>query len=163
MAKKIPNIKSVNIKKQKYLTQYLIKRSFTLKDLKCEVILMVCDMLIDNYILADDKEASEVLIEGFTQTDRSIISETMKDLQKDIIENILTIDKIQAIINSQNNDINRLYQARLVDCVQYFYNLCVNHLQHLVISNSADEDRIKWIPDLLCIYLIQDMKENNYY
>ena len=162
MSKKIPNIKSVNIKKQKYLTQYLIKRSFTLKDLKCEVILMVCDMLIDNYILADDKEASEVLIEGFTQTDRSIISETMKDLQKDIIENILTIDKIQAIINSQNNDINRLYQARLVDCVQYFYNLCVNHLQHLVISNSADEDRIKWIPDLLCIYLIQDMKEKDY-
>ena len=162
MAKKLPKIKSSNILKQKYLTQYLIQRSFTLKDLKCEVILMVCDMLIDNYILADDKEASEVLIEGFTQTDRSIISETMKDLQKDIIENILTIDKIQAIINSQNNDINRLYQARLVDCVQYFYNLCVNHLQHLVISNSADEDRIKWIPDLLCIYLIQDMKEKDY-
>ena len=51
MAKKLPKIKSSNILKQKYLTQYLIQRSFTLKDLKCEVILMVCDMLIDNYKL----------------------------------------------------------------------------------------------------------------
>lgn len=102
MAKKLPKIKSSNILKQKYLTQYLIQRSFTLKDLKCEVILMVCDMLIDNYKLADDKEISEVLIEGFTQTEQGIISETMKDLQKDIQENILTIEKIQVIINSQN-------------------------------------------------------------
>ena len=163
MAKKLPKIKSSNILKQKYLTQYLIQRSFTLKDLKCEVILMVCDMLIDNYKLADDKEISEVLIEGFTQTEQGIISETMKDLQKDIQENILTIEKIQVIINSQNKDINQLNHARLVDCVQYFYNLCVNHMQNLVISNSVDENKIKWIPDLLCIYLIQDMKENNYY
>lgn len=119
-------------------------------------------MLIDNYIIADDKDTSEVLIDGFTQTERSIISETMKDLQNDIHKNILTIDRIQTIINSQNKDKNSLTHARLVDCVQYFYNLCVNQMQHLVISNSTDENKIKWIPDLICIYLIQDMKEKDY-
>lgn len=163
MTKKTPKIKSNNVLKQKYLKQYLTKRSFTLKDLKCEVILMVCDMLIDNYELANNEETNEVLIEGFTLREQSIISETMKNLQKDIQKNILTVDKIQIIINSQNKDIKQLNEARLVDSAQYFYNLCVNHMQYLVISNSFDENKIKWIPDLLCIYLIQDMKEKNYY
>ncbi len=162
MAKKLPKIKSNNIEKQKYLTQYLLQRSYTLKDLKCEVILMVCDMLIENYILSDDNETSEVLIDSFNQEEQSIINETMKDLQKDIHESILTIDRIQIIIDSYHKDKNSLYKAKLVAGVQYFYNLCVNHMQHLVIVNSVDENKIKWIPDLLCIYLIQDMKEKGY-
>ena len=162
--KKLNNKKIIqkDTEKQKYLKYYLIEKGYTLKDLKCEVILMICDMLIDNYIKSEYDCNNELLLDNIALSDRDLVLNTSKELQKDIQYNILTIDKIQAIINSQNNDINRLYQARLVDCVQYFYNLCVNHLQHLVISNSADEDRIKWIPDLLCIYLIQDMKEKDY-
>ena len=160
MAKKISKIKSVNIQKQKYLTQYLIRKAYTLKDLKCEVILMVCDMLIENYLI--DEDNSDVLMSGITQAERSIVNETMRNLQIDIHQNILTINKIQEIINSQKKDINSLNHARLVECVQFFYNFCVDNIQSLVISNSIQKDNIKWIPDLLCIYLIQDMKEQTY-
>ena len=99
MAKKISKIKSVNIQKQKYLTQYLIRKAYTLKDLKCEIILMVCDMLIENYLI--DEDNSDVLMSGITQAERSIVNETMRNLQIDIHQNILTINKIQEIINSQ--------------------------------------------------------------
>lgn len=156
-------IKSNNIQKQKYLIKYLIQKDYTLKDLKCEIILLVCDMLIDNYLIEENDCNREISMDYFTNSERNLIYQTMKDLQNDIHQNILTIDKIQEIINSHYKNKNSLNHARLVDSVQYFYNSCVNNIQSLLILNSINKNEIKWIPDLLCIYLIQDMKERDYF
>tara|TARA_B100001063_G_scaffold240444_1_gene265482 strand:- start:2548 stop:3228 length:681 start_codon:yes stop_codon:yes gene_type:complete len=160
--KKLPKTKSNNIQKQKYLKTYLLQKRYTLKDLKCEVILMICDMLIDNYIKAEDDGKNEKLIEELTATEKILIYTNMKNLQEDIQKNILTIDKIQYIIDNQSKDKNSLIEAKLIDSCHYFYNLCATKLKSAIISRTNNENELKWIPDLIAILLIQDMKEKGY-
>tara|TARA_B100001063_G_scaffold6947_1_gene5222 strand:+ start:2892 stop:3572 length:681 start_codon:yes stop_codon:yes gene_type:complete len=160
--KRIPKNKSNNLQKQKYLKTYLIQKNYTLKDLKCEVILIICDMLIDNYINAEDKGKNEKLVEELTVTEKKLVYTNMKNLQEDIQKNILTIDKIQYIINNQQKDNQGLMKAKLLDSTYYFYNLCATKLKSSIISRTKDEDNLKWIPDLIVISLIQDMVENGY-
>jgi hypothetical protein len=119
-------------------------------------------MLIENYLYVEDNMPSQDLESEFTSDERIIIYTTMKDLRKDIQENILTIDKIQNIMTLQNENMNTLNKARLTDSTYYFYNICINYLEFLITSNSVDKNNKMWIPDLICIYLIQDMKENTY-
>lgn len=160
--KRTPKIKINNIQKQKYLKAYLLQKRYTLKDLKCEVILMICDMLIDNYIKAEDDGKSEKLVEDLTTTEKKLIYTNMKNLQEDIQKNILTIDRIEFIINSQEKDINSLNEAKLIGSCQYFYNVCALKLKSAIFSKTHNEDDVKWIPDLIAILLIQDMKEKGY-
>ncbi len=162
MAKIAAKTKSNTIQKQKYLKTYLQQRNLTLKDLKCEIILMLCDMLIENYLYVEDNIPNQDLTSEFTTDERNITYTTMKDLKKDIQENILTIDKVQNIMILQNENENTLNKARLTDSTYYFYNICINYLEFLITSNSVDKNNKMWIPDLICIYLIQDMKENGY-
>lgn len=160
--KRISNTKSKNIHKQKYLTTYLLQKRFTLKDLKCEVILMICDMLIDNYLKSEDNGKSEKLVEELTSIEKKLVYTNMKKLQEDIQKNILTIDKIQYIVDNQLKDKNSLLEARLIDSSFYFYNLCASKLKSSIILKTSNEEDLKWIPDLIAILLIQDMKDKGY-
>ena len=110
--KRVNLSKQKDTEKQKYLKMYLIKKGHTLKDLKCEVILMICDMLIDNFIKSEEKGDNELLLENIAFSDRGLVLSTLKDLQKDIQENILTIDKVQNIINNQIKNPNNLTQSK---------------------------------------------------
>ncbi|MBU3015608.1 hypothetical protein KO488_12635 [Poseidonibacter lekithochrous] len=160
--KKTKQIKPNIIEKQKYLKTYLLQKRFTLKDLKCEVILIMCDMLIDNYLNAEESGESEELIENLSINEKNLIFNNMKSLQKDIQKSILTIDKIQYIINNQQKDKKSLSKAKLIDSSHYFYNLCAEKLKFSIIAKTNDTESLKWIPDLIVILLIQDMKERGY-
>lgn len=160
--KKTKQIKPNIIEKQKYLKTYLLQKRFTLKDLKCEVILIMCDMLIDNYLNAEENGESEELIENLSTNEKNLIFNNMKSLQKNIQESILTIDKIQYIINNQQKDRKSLLKAKLIDSSHYFYNLCAEKLKSSIIAKTNDTESLKWIPDLIVILLIQDMKEIGY-
>ena len=160
--KRVNLSKQKDTEKQKYLKMYLIKKGHTLIDLKCEVILMICDMLIDNFIKSEEKGDNELLLENIAFSDRGLVLSTLKDLQKDIQENILTIDKVQNIINNQIKNPNNLTQSKLLICLYYFYNLCADALKYSILKRN-NEDKIKWIPDLICISIIQEMIEKNYY
>lgn len=81
LAKKTAKTKANTIQKQKYLKIYLHQRNYTLKDLKCEIVLMICDMLIENYLYVEDTANAE-LISDFTSDERNTIYNTMKDLKK---------------------------------------------------------------------------------
>ena len=131
LAKKTAKTEANTIQKQKYLKTYLHQRNYTLKDLKCEIVLMICDMLIENYLYVEDTANAEELISDFTSDERNTIYNTMKDLKKDIQENILTIDKVQNIINNQIKNPNNLTQSKLLICLYYFYNLCADALIYL--------------------------------
>ena len=155
-------IKQKDTEKQKYLKFYLIEKRYTLKDLKCEVILMICDMLIDNYIKSEDDSNNELLLDNLTLSDRGLILNTLKELQKDIKYNILTIDKLQSIINKKNENKHALIQSIIVNSSYYFYNYCADNLKSSILNRTASENKIKWIPDLICFSLIQEMIERNY-
>lgn len=162
LAKKTAKTKANTIQKQKYLKTYLHQRNYTLKDLKGEIVLMICDMLLENYLYVEDTANAEELISDFTSDERNTIYNTMKDLKKDIQENILTIEKVQNIMILQNENKDTLTKARLADSTYYFYNTCINYLEFLITSTSIDKNKKMWIPDLICLYLIQDMKESGY-
>ena len=70
--KKLNNKKIIqkDTEKQKYLKYYLIEKGYTLKDLKCEVILMICDMLIDNYIKSEYDCNNELLLDNIALSKR---------------------------------------------------------------------------------------------
>ncbi|MBK6547936.1 MAG: hypothetical protein IPG15_05775 [Arcobacter sp.] len=119
-------------------------------------------MLIDNFIKSEEKGDNELLLENIAFSDRGLVLSTLKDLQKDIQENILTIDKVQNIINNQIKNPNNLTQSKLLICLYYFYNLCADALKYSILKRN-NEDKIKWIPDLICISIIQEMIEKNYY
>ena len=102
------------------------------------------------------------MLENIAFSDRGLVLSTLKELQKDIQENILTIDKVQNIINNQIKNPNNLTQSKLLICLYYFYNLCADALKYSILKRN-NEDKIKWIPDLICISIIQEMIEKNYY
>ena len=163
--KKLNNKKIIqkDTEKQKYLKYYLIEKGYTLKDLKCEVILMICDMLIDNYIKSEYDCNNELLLDNIALSDRDLVLNTSKELQKDIQYNILTIDKLQSIINAKNENKQALIRSILVNSSYYFYNYCAENLKSSVLMKTTNENKIKWIPDLICFSLIQEMIERNYH
>lgn len=147
--------------KQYFLKIYLQSRRYTLKDLKCEVILMMCEMLIDEFIKAENSNKNEILIEDFSISNKKYIYSNLKQLQIDLKENILTVNKMQLIINSQNLSKENFIKAKITESLFFFYNTCVTTLKNSILKRNKEE-KIKWIPDLLCISLIQDMIEKNY-
>lgn len=146
--------------KQYYLKQYLIQRNFTLKDLKCEVILMLIDMLIDNYLHSEDTQSTEQLID-FTPSQKGLIYQTLKDLQEDIQYNVVVIDKLQNIIDNCNVSQQTLTKARLVDSLSFYYNTAAATLKHS-LEKRTGEEKPKWIPELIALSLTFDMKEKGY-
>lgn len=147
--------------KQYFLKIYLQSRGYTLKDLKCEVILMMCEMLIDEFIKAENNHKNEILIKDFPDSHKKYIYSNLKQLQVDLKENILTIDKMQLIVNSQNLSKENFIKAKITESLFFFYNLCATTLKNAILKRNKNE-KIKWIPDLLCISLIQDMTEKDY-
>lgn len=162
MRKKKTTNRTVQSQKQKYLKVYLLQRVYTLKDLKCEVILVLCDMLIDNFKKSEEEGDNELLLDNITLSDRGLISDTLNQLQEDIHNNILTIDKVQNIIDKQHDNQDSLIQSRLVSGLYYFYNMGADTLKSSIIRRSETEENIKWMPCLLTFSLIQYMIENNY-
>lgn len=150
--------------KQYYLKLYLQNRGYTLKDLKCEIILMLSEMLIDEFIKAEDEGKNEIIIDNFPQNEKKYIYNNLKNLQIDLKKNILTVNKMQMIINSKNLNQESLIRARITESIYYFYNLCAITLKSSLLKiNNDNSEKIKWIPDLIAIFLIIDMKERNYY
>lgn len=155
--------KNNNLDKQYYLKVYLQKRNQTLKDLKCEVILMFCGMLINEYIKIENTENSELLIDDYYPfDDNKYILNILKEMNKNIITNCFTIEKILEVLINQNQDNESLLKANLIEALYFYYNICVNAMKSTILKKNKPNDSIRWMPDLICFTLINDMLENNY-
>ena len=159
MKKKI----STKLNKQYYLKLYLQQRTQTIKDLKCEVILMFCGMLITEYIKIESTENGEFLIDDYSPfEDKKYILNILKELDSHITKNCFTIERIIEILINQNQNEETLLKANLIEPLYFYYNTCVNAIKSTILKKNNLNDNIQWMPDLICFTLINDMLENNY-
>ena len=148
--------------KMKYLKVLLSQKGFTLKDLKCEAALMICSMLIDNYLIIEEEGKSSSVIKDVTTNDVKVIHEMMKNLQASLYENVLSTKELQVIIDNKSKSQKSLIKYKLIEPLAYFYNKGVNRLKSKIIEQNGSAEKILWIPELIAITLIQDMKEEGY-
>lgn len=76
---------------------FLMQKRYTLKDLKCEAALMICSMLIDNYLTIEKEGKSSSVIEGIPSDNLNVIYNIMKQLHLSLYANILIVEKLQKI------------------------------------------------------------------
>jgi hypothetical protein len=155
--------RNTNNQRQHFLKLLLLSKKYTIKDLKCEVILLMCDMLIENYLEAEKQNKIKLILEDFTESDSNIIKNTLEDLQKEIKNNTIPISSIQYLINNYNKSENDLIKAKLLEPISYFYNIGINSLKSKMLSQNEEKNNLQWIPDLICIHLILDMELENYH
>jgi hypothetical protein len=152
-----------NNQRQHFLKLLLLSKKYTIKDLKCEVILLMCDMLIENYLEAEKQNKIKLILEDFTESDSNIIKNNLEDLQNEIRTHCIPISSIQYLINNYNRSEDDLIRAKLSEPISYFYNIAVNSLKSKMLSQNEEKNNLQWIPDLICIHLILDMELENYY
>jgi len=148
--------------KMKYLKILLSQKGFTLKDLKCEAALMICCMLIDNYLIIEKEGKSSAVIKGVTSNDVKVIFEMMENFQASLYENVLSTEELQVIIDNKSKSQKSLIKYKLIEPLAYFYNVGVNRLKSKIIEQNGSDTNILWIPELIAITLIQDMIEEGY-
>jgi hypothetical protein len=56
-----------------------------------------------------------------------------------------------------------LIQFKLTEPLSYFYTIGVNTLKSKIIEQNGTGENILWIPELIAITLINDLKNEGYY
>lgn len=153
----------INNQRQHFLKLLLLSKRYTIKDLKCEVILLICDMLIENYLDSEKQNKTKLILEDFTETDSNIIKNTLEELQNEIRTHCVPISSIQYLINNYDKSERDLIKAKLSEPISYFYNIGINSLKSKMLSQNEEKNNLQWIPDLICIHLILDMELEDYY
>lgn len=148
--------------KFKYFKLLLNQKGYTIKDLKCEVSLMICHMLIENYLTAEKEGNSSMVMEEFQDSDKKLIFVMMQELQNSIYNNILTIEKIKIISMNKNKSQKNLIQYKLTEPLSHFYNLGINSLKSKILEQNEKGINILWIPELIAITLINDLENEGY-
>lgn len=153
---------SRNILPKSYLKPLLLKKDYTLNDLKAEVVLMLVENFIGHYVYSEENGKSKNIFDdsNFEELDEDdkIILNKLKLLQEQILEsNILTIEKL-------NNEIlnKSLYLQMSYSPYTILYNACIDVLtKKRAELFTKEEEKGVWLPDILSIYLILDAKDNN--
>lgn len=86
----------------------------------------------------------------------------MEKLFEYLNENILTYPKIQQILLNAPNSKHDNIKARLIEPYSYFYNVLVNAFTSRLDLVTKEDEKQKYIPDLLVIELIKYYKETYY-
>lgn len=153
---------SKNILPKSYLKPLLLKKDYTLNDLKAEVVLMLVENFIEHYIHSEENGMSknifdDVFYEEVDEDDR-IIFNKLKTLREQILEaNVLTIKKL-------NNEIlnKSLFQQVSYSPYTILYNACIDVLiKKREELFTKEEEKGVWLPDILSVYLILDAKDKN--
>lgn len=153
MTKKINNINNLQL--------LLSSKFWTIKDLYTEVILVMCHTLLFNY-LQDEKENKNKINDVITIEEDEYIFNFMEKLFEYLNENILTYPKIQQILLNAPNSKHDNIKARLIEPYSYFYNVLVNAFTSRLDLVTKEDEKQKYIPDLLVIELIKYYKETYY-
>jgi len=153
MTKKINNINNLQL--------LLSSKFWTIKDLYTEVILVMCHTLLFNY-LQDEKENKNKINDVITIEENEYIFNFMEKLFEYLNENILTYPKIQQILLNAPNSKHDNIKARLIEPYSYFYNVLVNAFTSRLDLVTKEDEKQKYIPDLLVIELIKYYKETYY-
>lgn len=157
-----PSKRKLETNNFKYLKLFLEQKKYTLKDLKCEVVLMICYTLIEHYLLVEENEATPYIDDLYTVSDVELIFETINKLQTLIYDNILTIKKIQILEMKEPKTEKELLQYKLTKPLSYFFNIGVNRLKYKLVELYGKEENVLWIPELIAITIINDLKDEGY-
>lgn len=150
---RINNIKS-------NLQFYLMTTGKTLKDLKVEVILIFCLKLIHEYIQGEDDKLDFGYNCYMTKEEQKLIYIKIKELETHLLNQIFTIEEIYRIIDDKSSK-ESLIKAILMEPRLYFYDILVKRFisKMNLFSNNGTKH---YIPELLALYLIIDIKEKGY-
>lgn len=150
---KINNIKS-------NLQFYLMTTGKTLKDLKVEVILIFCLKLIHEYIQGEDDKLDFGYNCYMTKEEQKLIYIKIKELETHLLKQIFTIEEIHRIIEDKSSK-ESLIKAIVMEPRLYFYDILVKRFISKM-NLFSDNGTKHYIPELLALYLIIDIKEKGY-
>ncbi|AXH16371.1 hypothetical protein CP985_03225 [Malaciobacter mytili LMG 24559] len=136
-----------------FLLLLLKQKQYTFSNLKEEVLLTFCLNLLDCYFNADLHNEKKLLPDFIDVGQRQIINNHMSILKEYLEKQVISYQTLENLIKNKN---------RLMEPYGFLYNklaaLFRNHVQNMI----KKEEKFLWIPDMLVIYLISDMKEFNY-
>lgn len=146
-----------------YLQLLLISRGFTIKDLKVEVVLMMCHNLLGQYLRSEDenKTIAVLNVEDESRDTQYIISQ-MKLIHENLDKTILTIERANQILYDAKVHKINLEKAELIKPMVFFYNKLVLSFTKYSDTYLMENGKKMWIPDLIAVLLIQDMQDKNY-
>ena len=153
MTKKISNMNNLQL--------LLSIKFWTIKDLYTEVILVMCHTLLANY-LQDVKENKDKINDVISIEENEFIFNFMEKLFEYLNENILTYPRIQQILSNASTSKHNSMKARLIEPYSYFYNVLVNAFTSRLDFVTKEDEKQKYIPDLIIIELIKYYKESYY-
>lgn len=142
----------------------LISRAMDLKDIKCEVVLIMCKDLVQKYLKSNDEGKLVNLREDGkenTLTNNIILNE-MKRLEELFKDSVLSADNLQIIMSTQHSSSTNKIKARLVEPKAFFYNILSRSFIAKMKELQKNEEKLSWIPDQLAVFLILDMIEKGY-
>ncbi|MFA9240553.1 MAG: hypothetical protein ACEQSQ_11800 [Candidatus Paceibacteria bacterium] len=142
------------------LQLYLMTTRKTLKELKSEVILIFCLNLIREYIQSEDNKIDFGYGCYMTNEEQYFIYTKMKELEKYLLKHVYTIERIHEIMND-NSSKESIFKAVIMEPRSYFYKILVQRFVAKMNLFSGNGEKY-YIPELLALYLIFDMKEKGY-
>lgn len=142
------------------LQLYLMVSRKTLKDLKVEVILIFCLNLIREYVQSEDNKIDFGYGNYMTKEEEQFIYTKLKDLENFLLNHVYTVEKMYEVISDRSSK-ESLLKAVIMEPRLCFYTILVKKFisKMNLFSNSGDK---YYIPELLALYLIIDMKEKGF-
>lgn len=139
--------------------QLLLSSKFwTIKDLHAEIVLIICHVLIANYLEDENNKHlnSNSLI---TNEENKKIYALMTEIFVYLSQNIISYPKIIQIMNDSKKTKQDEIKARFIEPYYYFYNIIENAFFSRLdfVTNQTNEKQ--YIPDFLAITLIANFKE----
>lgn len=126
---------------------------------------MMCHNLIFQYLESENNQKNVKVLDSNNNNEDSIkvIQYKMTELYKYLSTVIISIESINSIMNSvvlTNKE--SVHKAKLIEPLAYFYNFLAKSFTNKIKTLFAKDEKIHWIPDLIAVYLIIDMKEKGY-
>lgn len=147
------------INKMNNLQLLLSTKSYTLKELYAEVVLIMCHSLLANYLYDEEKNKELNENDIITPEENKLINDLMKEVFSYLNKEILTYSEIQVILQNAKELRTNEVKARLVEPYAYFYNVLANSFIARLNYVNEKEEKKKYIPDLLVVSLIFTLKE----
>jgi len=149
----------MKINKKRILNNLLKSKNITHKELKEEIILMVCEDLLKSFIkneisnLNVDIESNTMMInskDDYQEINNIKLKDKLIILHKDIEDNILTLDKLEKILKySGIKDIKDTLNPYV-----FYYNIFMTYMKNELENIQINKSKKLWLPDYLALNLI---------
>ena len=145
--------------KKRILNNLLKSKRITHKELKEEVILMVCEDLLKSFIkneisnlnidIVSDKKMSNSK-DNYQEINTIKLKDEIIVLHKIIEENIITLDKLENILKfSSIKNIRDILNPYI-----FYYNVLMKYMKQELTNIQNNENKKLWLPDYLALNLI---------